>query len=125
MTVSTVFSGTTQNIIATSPMTASTVFTGTSQSIITTNPTTIYPFRSPTYSVVIPNVQNSIGHPVCKFIFVVYMNSLNWFEKGIKEGICVKIEQPTLNSGEGIGHISCLLCSPFNSPKSVPHSLAF
>ncbi|XP_026537932.1 transcription factor SOX-30 [Notechis scutatus] len=66
LTVSTVFSGTTQNIIATSPMTASTVFTGTSQSIITTNPTTIYPFRSPTYSVVIPNVQNSIGHPVCE-----------------------------------------------------------
>uniref|UniRef100_A0A670ZKT8 Transcription factor SOX-30 n=1 Tax=Pseudonaja textilis TaxID=8673 RepID=A0A670ZKT8_PSETE len=50
LTVSTVFSGTTQNII----------------SIITTNPTTIYPFRSPTYSVVIPNVQNSIGHPVCE-----------------------------------------------------------
>ncbi|XP_060621540.2 transcription factor SOX-30 [Anolis sagrei] len=66
LTVSTVFSGTTQNIIATSPMTASTVFTGTSQNIITTNPTTIYPFRSPTYSVVIPNVQNSIGHPVCE-----------------------------------------------------------
>ncbi|XP_015272912.1 PREDICTED: transcription factor SOX-30 [Gekko japonicus] len=66
LTVSTVFSGTTQNIIATSPMSASTVFTGTSQNIITTNPTTIYPFRSPTYSVVIPNVQNSIGHPVCE-----------------------------------------------------------
>uniref|UniRef100_A0A8D0GIV2 Transcription factor SOX-30 n=1 Tax=Sphenodon punctatus TaxID=8508 RepID=A0A8D0GIV2_SPHPU len=46
------------------PMTASTVFSGTSQNIITTNPTTIYPFRSPTYSVVIPSVQNSIGHPV-------------------------------------------------------------
>uniref|UniRef100_A0A6J0THJ0 Transcription factor SOX-30 isoform X1 n=1 Tax=Pogona vitticeps TaxID=103695 RepID=A0A6J0THJ0_9SAUR len=66
LTVSTVFSGTTQNIIATSPMTASTVFTGTTQNIITTNPTTIYPFRSPTYSVVIPSIQNSIGHPVCE-----------------------------------------------------------
>ncbi|XP_054834698.1 transcription factor SOX-30 [Eublepharis macularius] len=66
LTVSTVFSGTTQNIIATSPIAASTVFTGTSQNIITTNPTTIYPFRSPTYSVVIPSVQNSIGHPVCE-----------------------------------------------------------
>ncbi|XP_053148137.1 transcription factor SOX-30 isoform X2 [Hemicordylus capensis] len=66
LTVSTVFSGTTQNIIATSPMAASTVFTGTSQNIITTNPTTIYPFRSPTYSVVIPSVQNSIGHQVCE-----------------------------------------------------------
>nr|XP_032656346.1 transcription factor SOX-30 [Chelonoidis abingdonii] len=48
------------------PLTVSTVFSGTSQNIITTNPTTIYPFRSPTYSVVIPNVQNSIGHPVCE-----------------------------------------------------------
>ncbi|XP_048343318.1 transcription factor SOX-30 [Sphaerodactylus townsendi] len=66
LTVSTVFSGTTQNIIASSPMSASTVFTGTSQNIITTNPTTIYPFRSPTYSVVIPSVQNNIGHSVCE-----------------------------------------------------------
>ncbi|KAJ7316544.1 hypothetical protein JRQ81_002706 [Phrynocephalus forsythii] len=66
LTVSTVFSGTTQNIIATSPMAASTVFTGTTQNIITTNPTSIYPFRSPTYSVVIPSIQNSIGHPVCE-----------------------------------------------------------
>ncbi|XP_038267805.1 transcription factor SOX-30 [Dermochelys coriacea] len=48
------------------PLTVSTVFSGTSQNIITTNPTTVYPFRSPTYSVVIPNVQNSIGHPVCE-----------------------------------------------------------
>uniref|UniRef100_K7FAP3 Transcription factor SOX-30 n=1 Tax=Pelodiscus sinensis TaxID=13735 RepID=K7FAP3_PELSI len=48
------------------PLTVSTVFSGTSQNIITTNPTTIYPFRSPTYSVVIPSVQNSIGHPVCE-----------------------------------------------------------
>ncbi|TFK09615.1 extracellular calcium-sensing receptor-like [Platysternon megacephalum] len=48
------------------PLTVSTVFSGTSQNIITTNPTTIYPFRSPTYSVVIPNVQNTIGHPVCE-----------------------------------------------------------
>ncbi|XP_039340705.1 transcription factor SOX-30 isoform X2 [Mauremys reevesii] len=48
------------------PLTVTTVFSGTSQNIITTNPTTIYPFRSPTYSVVIPNVQNSIGHPVCE-----------------------------------------------------------
>ncbi|XP_074865970.1 transcription factor SOX-30 [Carettochelys insculpta] len=48
------------------PLTVSTVFSGTSQNIITTNPTTIYPFRSPTYSVVIPSVQNNIGHPVCE-----------------------------------------------------------
>ncbi|XP_019361500.1 PREDICTED: transcription factor SOX-30 [Gavialis gangeticus] len=48
------------------PLTVSTVFSGTSQNIITTNPTTIYPFRAPTYSVVIPGVQSSIGHPVCE-----------------------------------------------------------
>ncbi|XP_073211304.1 transcription factor SOX-30 isoform X2 [Lepidochelys kempii] len=48
------------------PLTVSTVFPGTSQNIITTNPTAIYPFRSPTYSVVIPSVQNSIGHPACE-----------------------------------------------------------
>nr|XP_009684006.1 PREDICTED: transcription factor SOX-30 [Struthio camelus australis] len=48
------------------PLTVSTVFSGTSQNIITTNPAAIYPFRSPAYSVVIPNVQNSIGHPVCE-----------------------------------------------------------
>lgn len=77
LSVSTVFSGTTQNIIATSPMVTSAVFTGSSQNIITTNPTTIYPFRSSTYSVVIPSVQNSIGHPVCEFIRVVYVSSLN------------------------------------------------
>ncbi|NWX95405.1 SOX30 factor, partial [Nothoprocta ornata] len=48
------------------PLTASTVFSSTSQNIITTNPTAIYPFRSPAYSVVIPNVQNSVGHAVCE-----------------------------------------------------------
>ncbi|KYO22899.1 transcription factor SOX-30 [Alligator mississippiensis] len=48
------------------PLTVSTMFSGTSQNIITTNPTTIYPFRTPTYSVVIPGVQSSISHPVCE-----------------------------------------------------------
>ncbi|NXI91390.1 SOX30 factor, partial [Psophia crepitans] len=38
----------------------------TSQNIITTNPTGICPFQSPAYSVVIPNVKNSIGLPVCE-----------------------------------------------------------
>ncbi|NXA32110.1 SOX30 factor, partial [Eudromia elegans] len=48
------------------PLTASSVFSSTSQNIISTNPTAIFPFQSPTYSVVIPNVQNNIGHPVCE-----------------------------------------------------------
>uniref|UniRef100_A0A2K5Q9E1 Transcription factor SOX-30 n=1 Tax=Cebus imitator TaxID=2715852 RepID=A0A2K5Q9E1_CEBIM len=46
------------------PLSVSNVFSGTTQNIITTNPTTVYPYRSPTYSVVIPSLQNPITHPV-------------------------------------------------------------
>nr|XP_031528855.1 transcription factor SOX-30 isoform X1 [Vicugna pacos] len=46
------------------PLGVSGVFSGTTQNIISTNPTTIYPYRSPTYSVVIPSLQNTITHPV-------------------------------------------------------------
>uniref|UniRef100_A0A2K6EY78 Transcription factor SOX-30 n=1 Tax=Propithecus coquereli TaxID=379532 RepID=A0A2K6EY78_PROCO len=46
------------------PLSVSNVFSGTSHNIISTNPTTIYPYRSPTYSVVIPSLQNTITHPV-------------------------------------------------------------
>ncbi|XP_038185104.1 transcription factor SOX-30 isoform X1 [Arvicola amphibius] len=46
------------------PLSVSNVFSGTTQNIISTNPTTIYPYRSPTYSVVIPGLQNTITHPV-------------------------------------------------------------
>ncbi|NXL00394.1 SOX30 factor, partial [Mesembrinibis cayennensis] len=49
------------------PLPVSAVFSGTSQSIITTNPAGICPFQPPAYSVVIPSVKNSIGHPVCEF----------------------------------------------------------
>ncbi|NXW81689.1 SOX30 factor, partial [Alopecoenas beccarii] len=48
------------------PLPVSAVFAGTPQSIITTNPAGICPFQPPAYSVVIPNVKNSIGHPVCE-----------------------------------------------------------
>ncbi|XP_010075832.1 PREDICTED: transcription factor SOX-30, partial [Pterocles gutturalis] len=48
------------------PLPISTVFSGTSQSIITTNPAGTWPPQSPAYSVVIPSVKNSIGHPVCE-----------------------------------------------------------
>uniref|UniRef100_A0A8C4UXG4 Transcription factor SOX-30 n=1 Tax=Falco tinnunculus TaxID=100819 RepID=A0A8C4UXG4_FALTI len=48
------------------PLPVSTVFSSTSQSIVTTNPGGIYPFQSPTLSVFIPNVKNSIGHPPCE-----------------------------------------------------------
>ncbi|XP_029797274.1 transcription factor SOX-30 isoform X2 [Suricata suricatta] len=46
------------------PLSVSNVFSGTTQNVITTNPTTVYPYRSPTYSVVIPSRQNTITHPV-------------------------------------------------------------
>ncbi|XP_037655442.1 transcription factor SOX-30 isoform X2 [Choloepus didactylus] len=46
------------------PLSVSNVFSGTTQNIISTNPTTIYPYCSPTYFVVIPSLQNTITHPV-------------------------------------------------------------
>lgn len=52
------------------PLPVSAVFAGTPQSIITTNPAGICPFQPPAYSVVIPNVKNSNGHPVCEFSVV-------------------------------------------------------
>ncbi|XP_057267988.1 transcription factor SOX-30 [Pezoporus wallicus] len=48
------------------PLPVSAVFPGVSQSVITTNPAGICPIQSPAYSVVIPNVKNSIGYPVCE-----------------------------------------------------------
>ncbi|XP_006863995.1 PREDICTED: transcription factor SOX-30 isoform X2 [Chrysochloris asiatica] len=52
------------------PLSVSNVFSGTTQNIISTNPTTIYPYRSPTYSVVIPSLQNTITHPVAHALIV-------------------------------------------------------
>ncbi|NXD65428.1 SOX30 factor, partial [Eolophus roseicapillus] len=49
------------------PLPVSSVFSSVSQSVITTNPAGICPIQSPAYSVVIPNVKNSIGYPVCEF----------------------------------------------------------
>ncbi|XP_075571851.1 transcription factor SOX-30 [Pelecanus crispus] len=48
------------------PLPVSAVFSSTSQSIIATSPAGMCPFQSPVYPVVIPNVKNSIGHPVCE-----------------------------------------------------------
>ncbi|NWQ87671.1 SOX30 factor, partial [Burhinus bistriatus] len=48
------------------PLPVSAVFSSASQSIITTSPAGICPFQSPAYPVVIPNIKNSIGHPVCE-----------------------------------------------------------
>uniref|UniRef100_A0A8C6J3D6 Transcription factor SOX-30 n=1 Tax=Melopsittacus undulatus TaxID=13146 RepID=A0A8C6J3D6_MELUD len=49
------------------PLPVSSVFPEVSQSVITTNPADICPIQSPAYSVVIPNVKNNIGYPVCEF----------------------------------------------------------
>lgn len=49
------------------PLPVSSVFSSASQSIIATTPAVICPLQSPACSVVIPNVQNSVGHPVCEF----------------------------------------------------------
>ncbi|XP_058918914.1 transcription factor SOX-30 isoform X1 [Kogia breviceps] len=46
------------------PLSVSNVLSGTTQNIISTNPTTVYPYCSPTYSVVIPSLQNTITHSV-------------------------------------------------------------
>ncbi|XP_030068319.1 transcription factor SOX-30 [Microcaecilia unicolor] len=43
------------------PLSSSTVFSSTSQNMITTSQPTIYPYRSPTYSVVIPSLSHSVG----------------------------------------------------------------
>ncbi|XP_049563757.1 transcription factor SOX-30 isoform X2 [Orcinus orca] len=44
------------------PLSVSNVLSGTTQNIISTNSTTVYPYCSPTYSVVIPSLQNPITH---------------------------------------------------------------
>lgn len=52
------------------PLPVSAVFPSVSQSVITTKPAGICSIQSPAYSVVIPSIKNSIGHPVCEFSIV-------------------------------------------------------
>ncbi|NXI39541.1 SOX30 factor, partial [Galbula dea] len=47
------------------PLPVSAACSSTSQSITATNATAICPIQTPVYSLVIPNVKNGIGHPVC------------------------------------------------------------
>ncbi|XP_055466647.1 transcription factor SOX-30 isoform X2 [Psammomys obesus] len=61
------------------PLSVSNVFSGTTQNIISTNPTTIYPYRSPTYSVVIPGLQNTITHPVARALIVGLLLAMEIF----------------------------------------------
>ncbi|XP_032053047.1 transcription factor SOX-30 [Aythya fuligula] len=53
------------------PLNVSGLLSGTTQSIVTTNPAAVLPFQSPGYSVVIPTVQNSIGHPACEALSAI------------------------------------------------------
>ncbi|XP_040429878.1 transcription factor SOX-30 [Cygnus olor] len=53
------------------PLNVSGLLSGTTQTIITANPAAVLPFQSPRYSVVIPTVQNSIGHPVCEALSAI------------------------------------------------------
>ncbi|XP_004689890.1 PREDICTED: transcription factor SOX-30 isoform X2 [Condylura cristata] len=62
------------------PLSVSNVFSGTTQNIISTNPTTIYPYRSPTYSVVIPSLQNTITHPVARALIVGLLLAMEIFQ---------------------------------------------
>ncbi|XP_012637018.2 transcription factor SOX-30 isoform X2 [Microcebus murinus] len=62
------------------PLSVSNVFSGTTQNIISTNPTTIYPYRSPTYSVVIPSLQNTITHPVAHALIVGLPSAMEIFQ---------------------------------------------
>ncbi|XP_051023546.1 transcription factor SOX-30 isoform X2 [Acomys russatus] len=62
------------------PLSVSNVFSGTTQNIISTNPTTIYPYRSPTYSVVIPGLQNTITHPVARALTVGLLLPMEIFQ---------------------------------------------
>ncbi|XP_019509517.1 PREDICTED: transcription factor SOX-30 [Hipposideros armiger] len=62
------------------PLSVSSVFSGTTQNIISTNPTTIYPYRSPTYSMVIPSLQDTIAHPVARALIVGLLLAMEIFQ---------------------------------------------
>ncbi|NXG64228.1 SOX30 factor, partial [Hemiprocne comata] len=49
------------------PVPGSAVLPSTSQNVVTKSPSGVCSFQPPIYSVVIPNVQSRIGHPVCEF----------------------------------------------------------
>ncbi|XP_010000420.1 PREDICTED: transcription factor SOX-30 [Chaetura pelagica] len=48
------------------PLPGSAALPSTSQNVVTKSPSGVCSFQPPIYSVVIPNVQSSIGHPVCE-----------------------------------------------------------
>ncbi|NXI74245.1 SOX30 factor, partial [Anseranas semipalmata] len=75
------------------PLAVSALLSSTTQSIITTNPAAICPFQSPAYSVVIPSVQNSIGHPVCEALSAIRLPASSVQRPGP-----ITVFQPTIAS---------------------------
>ncbi|XP_007535660.1 transcription factor SOX-30 [Erinaceus europaeus] len=86
------------------PLSVSNVFSGTTQNIISTNPTTIYPYRSPTYSVVIPSLQNTIAHPVGEAPPAIQMptpavqrpSPITLFQPSVSSAAQVAVQAPNL-----------------------------
>ncbi|XP_003782049.1 transcription factor SOX-30 isoform X1 [Otolemur garnettii] len=86
------------------PLSVSNVFSGTTQNIISTNPTTIYPYRSPTYSVVIPSLQNTITHPVGDAPPAIQLptpavqrpSSITLFQPSVSSTAQVSVQAPSL-----------------------------
>ncbi|XP_004428646.1 PREDICTED: transcription factor SOX-30 isoform X1 [Ceratotherium simum simum] len=86
------------------PLSVSNVFSGTTQNIISTNPTTVYPYRSPTYSVVIPSLQNTITHPVGEAPPAIQLptpavqrpNPITLFQPSVSSPAQVAVQAPSL-----------------------------
>uniref|UniRef100_A0A2K6KJ28 Transcription factor SOX-30 n=1 Tax=Rhinopithecus bieti TaxID=61621 RepID=A0A2K6KJ28_RHIBE len=86
------------------PLSVSNVFSGTTQNIISTNPTTVYPYRSPTCSVVIPSLQNPITHPVGETSPAIQLptpavqrpSPVTLFQPSVSSAAQVAIQDPSL-----------------------------
>ncbi|XP_059948085.1 transcription factor SOX-30-like isoform X2 [Mesoplodon densirostris] len=62
------------------PLSVSNVLSGSTQYIISANPTTVYPYCSPTSSVVIPSLQNTITHSVARALIVGLLLTMDIFQ---------------------------------------------
>uniref|UniRef100_A0A8C0CFD8 Transcription factor SOX-30 n=1 Tax=Balaenoptera musculus TaxID=9771 RepID=A0A8C0CFD8_BALMU len=86
------------------PLSVSNVLSGTTQNIISTNPTTIYPCCSPTYSVVIPSLQNTITHSVGEALPAIQLpppavqcpSPITLFQPSISSTAQVAVQAPSL-----------------------------
>ncbi|KFO34194.1 Transcription factor SOX-30 [Fukomys damarensis] len=86
------------------PQSVSSVFSGTTQNIISTNSTTVYPYRSPTYSVVIPSLQNTVTHPVGEAPPAIQLptpavqhpSPISLFQPSVSSDVQVAVQAPSL-----------------------------